>query len=111
MKTFSIASGMKLNNILPLILIISGHFCVNATETISSDVDGKSQEESKRDPKSNYLFLKGFHFPLLSHTILPSIFNDRLSFAIAHTTGSIYLNLIRYIRETKIYSNVILITF
>jgi len=51
MKTFTMASGMKLNNILPLILLISGHFCVNATETESSDVDGKSQEESKRDSK------------------------------------------------------------
>ena len=65
MKTFTMASGMKLNNILPLILLISGHFCVNATETESLDVDGKSQEESKRDSKCNYLFLKGFHFPLL----------------------------------------------
>ena len=65
MKTFTMASGMKLKNILPLTLLISGHFCVNATETESSDVDGKSQEESKRDSKCNYLFLKGFHFPLL----------------------------------------------
>ena len=76
---FTLASGMKLNNILPLILLISGHFCVNATETESSDADGKSQEESKRDSKCNYLFSKGFHFTL-SHFILPSIFNDRLSF-------------------------------
>ena len=59
MKTFTMASGMKLNNILPLILLISGHFCVNATETESSDVDGKSQEESKRDSKCN-LFSKSF---------------------------------------------------
>jgi len=49
MQVFVTASVMKLNNILLIILLISGYYCVNATEEESSD--GKSLEQKKRGGK------------------------------------------------------------
>jgi hypothetical protein len=49
MQSFATASVMELRNILVLILLISGHYCVNAAEAESADE--KSVEENKRDSK------------------------------------------------------------
>ena len=54
MQVIASASVMKLNNILLIILLISGYYCVNATEAESSD--GKSVEQKKRGGKSKYFF-------------------------------------------------------
>ena len=67
MQVFVTASVMKLNNILLIILLISGYYCVNATEEESSD--GKSLEQKKRGGKSNYLFIYEL-VPTLSHFLL-----------------------------------------
>ena len=64
MQSFATASVMELRNILVLILLISGHYCVNAAEAESADE--KSVEENKRDSKCNYyLFLIRLHHPTL----------------------------------------------
>ena len=64
MQSFATASVMELRNVLVLILLISGHYCVNAAEIESSDE--KSVEENKKDSKSNYyLFLIRLHHPTL----------------------------------------------
>ena len=55
MQVIASASVMKLNNILLIILLISGYYCVNATEAESSD--GKSVEQKKRGGKSKCFFI------------------------------------------------------
>ena len=61
MQVIASASVMKLNNILLIILLISGYYCVNATEAESSD--GKSVEQKKRGGKSKYFLFMNWYLP------------------------------------------------